>query len=195
VEEELTEVLKMVPSRIGRNKTAQEQFSGMIVDGQQQCLLLRGKPPLVDGRVVLPQFIEVRAFPAAARLGGSRRFWNQVWEMGADKGGHGLAVPFKAKAKLQFISDELKIGRALEREKVPEKLANQRRPIWPVITTREPRAKMGTLFKPAGFESVKVSSANLEQLGGLAGIDLTLVELGEDLQQEGVGQSDWPIVF
>jgi hypothetical protein len=115
--------------------------------------------------------------------------------MGADKGGHGLAVPFKAKAKLQFISDELKIGRALEREKVPEKLANRQRPIWPVITTREPRTKMGALFKPEGFEPVKVSSANLEQLGGLAGIDLTLIELGEDLQQEGIGQAIGQLFF
>jgi hypothetical protein len=29
----------------------------MVIDGQQEGLLFRGRPPLVDGRIVLPEFI------------------------------------------------------------------------------------------------------------------------------------------
>jgi len=55
VEEEMAEMLKMTPSRVGGNEVGVEQFSGMIVDGEQQCLFFRGLPPLVNGGVVSPK--------------------------------------------------------------------------------------------------------------------------------------------
>ena len=57
LEEEAAKMLEMIPSGIGRDKGCAEQFAGVIIDGQQQGLLLLGGPPLVDGGIVLPAFI------------------------------------------------------------------------------------------------------------------------------------------
>jgi len=57
LEEESAKVLEVVPSCVGGDKASAQEFAGMIIDGQQQRLLFIGGPPLVDGGIVLPQFI------------------------------------------------------------------------------------------------------------------------------------------
>ena len=69
LEKETAKMLEMIPRRIGRDKDCAQKFSGMIIDGQQQGLLVGGRPPLVDGGIVLPEFAQTGAFPAAAGFG------------------------------------------------------------------------------------------------------------------------------
>ena len=57
LEKEAAEMLEMIPGGVGGDKDCAEEFSRMIIDGQEQGLLGRGGPPLVDGGIVLPQFI------------------------------------------------------------------------------------------------------------------------------------------
>jgi hypothetical protein len=167
----------------------------MIVDGQQESLLLLGPPPLVNGRVMLPKLIKAGSLPAAASLGLTGPLSNEVREVGAHKGGDGFAMAFKPKASIQFIGDELEIGRVLQRNKVPEELANLRWPIWPMVSAGEFGAELGTVLKPKGSKSVKVSAADLELLGGFQGIDLGLIELAKDLQQERGGYTFCQLFF
>ena len=54
---EAAKMLEMIPRGIGGHKDGAQEFAGMIIDGQQQGLLFMGGPPLVDGGIVLPQFI------------------------------------------------------------------------------------------------------------------------------------------
>ena len=195
VEEEMAEMFEMVPSGVGGDKTGGEQFSGMVIDGQQEGLLLRGFPPLVNGGVVLPKFIEVGSFPAAAGGGVAGRLGDEIGEVGADKGGNGFTMAFKTKADVQFIGDELEIGRVLQRNKVLEELADLGWPIWPRVSAGEFGAELGTVLQPEGSEPVKVSAADLEMLGGFECIDLALVKLGEDLQEEGSGEAFSQLFF
>lgn len=58
LEKEAAKMLKMIPSGVGGDKDGAQEFAGMIIDGQQQGLLFIGRPPLVDGGIVLPQFID-----------------------------------------------------------------------------------------------------------------------------------------
>jgi hypothetical protein len=58
LEKEAAEMLEVIPSGVGGNKDRAQQFSRMIVNGQEQGLLFIGGPPLVDGGIVLPQFID-----------------------------------------------------------------------------------------------------------------------------------------
>jgi hypothetical protein len=88
LEKEAAEMLKMIPRRVGGDKDRPQEFSRMIIHGQQQGLFVRGGPPLVDGGVVLPQFAQPGTFPAAASFGASFRRPDEIGEMGADKGGH-----------------------------------------------------------------------------------------------------------
>jgi hypothetical protein len=57
-EKEAAKMLEMIPSGIGGDKDGAQEFAGMIIHGQQQGLLGLGGPPLVDGGIVLPQFVE-----------------------------------------------------------------------------------------------------------------------------------------
>ena len=118
----------------------------MIIDGQQQGLLVRGRPPLVDGGIVLPKFAQARAFPAAACFG--TRFWlaDEVGKMGSNKGGDGLAMAFETEADSQFIGHQLKVGRFLQRYKILEELAGFRWPVWPVAATGELGAELGAVL-------------------------------------------------
>ena len=93
-------------------------------------------------------------------------------------------MAFERKADLQFVGDELEIGRVLQGHKILEELANGRRPIRPVISTGESGAKEGTVFEPEGSELVRMSAADLELLGGFEGVHLALVEPAENLQQK-----------
>src|SRR5450631_3965969 len=98
----------------------------MIIDGQQEGLFVGSRPPLVDGRIVLPQFTEAGAFPATAGFGA--RFWlaDQVGKMRPDKGGDRLTMALETEAYFQFIGGQLKVGRSLQRYKIFKELAGFR---------------------------------------------------------------------
>ena|SRR5208282_6335480 len=109
----------------------------MVIDGQEQGLLVRGRPPLVDGGIVLPKFIQARAFPAAACFGARFCLANEVWEMCSNKSSDRLTMAFETEADGQFIGRQLKVRRFLQRYKILEELAGFRRPIWPMTAARE----------------------------------------------------------
>lgn len=55
---EAAKMLEMIPSGVGGDKDRAQEFAGMIINRQQQGLLFLGGPPLVDGGIMLPQFVE-----------------------------------------------------------------------------------------------------------------------------------------
>src|SRR5271155_5284093 len=86
LEKEPAEMLEVIPGRIGGDEDRAQKLSRMIVHGQEQRLFVRGWPPLVDGRIVLPKLAQARAFPSAARFGAWFGLTDEVWEMESDKG-------------------------------------------------------------------------------------------------------------
>jgi len=87
LEKEAAKMLEMIPRGIGGDKNRAEQFAGMIIDGQEQGLLFTGWPPLVNGGIVLPQFVDACAFPPASGFGTRFRLADEVWKVGSDKSG------------------------------------------------------------------------------------------------------------
>ena len=59
LEEEAAKVLEMIPRGVGGDKDGTQEFAGMVIHGQQEGLLFRGRPPLVEGGIVLPEFINL----------------------------------------------------------------------------------------------------------------------------------------
>jgi len=149
LQQEPAKMLEVIPSCIGGDEDRAQKFSRMIIDGQQQGLLGGGGPPLVDGRIVLPQFAQAGAFPTAAGLEARFGLADEVGEMRSDKGGDGLPMAFETEAGGQFIRHQLKVGRFLQRDKIFEELGGLRWPIWPVATTRELGAELGAVLQPA----------------------------------------------
>src|ERR1039457_6279439 len=124
----------------------------------------RGRPPRVEGGVVLPEFAQAGAFPAAAGFGA--RFWlaDEVGEMGSYKGGDRLPMTLETEAAGQVIGPQLKVGRFLQRDKLFEELAGLRGPLWPVAAPGEPRTERRAVLQPAGRWPVKVCWADLEEV-------------------------------
>jgi hypothetical protein len=58
LEKKSAKMLEMIPGGVGGDKDGAQEFAGMIIHGQQQGLFILGGPPLVDGGIVLPKFIE-----------------------------------------------------------------------------------------------------------------------------------------
>lgn len=150
LEKETPKMLEVIPSRIGGDKDRAQKLSGMIIDGQEQGLLVSGRPPLVDGGIVLPKFAQARAFPAAARFGTWFRLADEVRKMRSNKGGNRLTMALETEADGQFIGRQLKVGRFLQWYKILEELAGLRWPLWPVAAAGEMSAELRTILYPSG---------------------------------------------
>ena len=57
LDKEAAKMLEMIPSGVGGDKDGAQELAGMVIHGQQEGLLFIGRPPLVNGGIVLPQFI------------------------------------------------------------------------------------------------------------------------------------------
>jgi hypothetical protein len=98
-------------------------------------------------------------------------------------------MAFEAQAGFQFIGHELKVGRFLKRQELLEKAQDFGRPVRPTVAPRELGGEPGALLEEAGAEPVKMGTADLEVVAGISDVNLTLVELPEDLLEKGVGQT------
>jgi len=159
----------------------------MIIDGEQEGLLLLGRPPLVDGRIVLPEFADAGTFPSPAGFGTRFGLADKIWKACSGKGGNGLAVTFETKAGIEFIGYELKIGRFLKRQELLEEFNGFGRPVRPMVPAGGFGGESGALLEEASTEPVKMGPADLEVMGGIRGVNLTAIELPEDLLEKQVG--------
>lgn len=149
LEKESAKVLEMMPRGIGGDKDRAQQLARVIIDGQEQGLLVGGRPPLVDGGIVLPEFAQAGPFPAAAGFGARFGLAEEIGEMRSHKGRHRLPMALEAEAQGQFIGRQLKVGRFLQRDKRFEELGNLRRPIRPVVAPGELGAEPRAVLQPA----------------------------------------------
>jgi hypothetical protein len=58
LEKEMAKMLEVIPGRVGGDKDRPQALAGMVIHGQQEGLLFVGRPPLVDGGIVLPEFAD-----------------------------------------------------------------------------------------------------------------------------------------
>ena len=115
--------------------------------------------------------------------------------MDSGKGGHRLPVAFETEAGFQFIGHELEVGRFLKRQERFEESEGLRGPLRPMVTARVCGDKPGALLEEAGAKPVKMSAADLEMVGGICRVDLTLVELPEYLLEKKVGEAFADLLF
>jgi hypothetical protein len=194
-EKEAAKVLEVIPSGIGGDKERAQEFAGMIIHGQQQGLLFRGGPPLVDGGIVLPQFIDARPFPAPASSGTRFRLADKVWKVVSGKGGHRLAMALKTEAGFQFVGHQLEVGRLLEGQELREEGDDCRRPVRPMVAAGELGGEVGAFPEEAGSKPVKVGATDLELEGSIRDVNQPIIELLEDLLEKQVGEAFGDLLF
>ena len=154
-------VLEMVPSGVGRNKDSPHQLAGMIVDGQQEGLFVRGGPPLVDGGVVLPELAHSCAFPSPSGLGGRGRCVDQKRKVSTGVGRNRFTVALKTKTIRQLIGDQLVIRRSLKRQEGLQKLPYL---LWPggmMVAPGELQGEGARVLKPERAQAEEMSAADI----------------------------------
>ena len=115
--------------------------------------------------------------------------------MSSGEGGHRFPMAFEAEAGIQFVSQQLEVGRLLERDELLEEGNDCRRPVWPMVAAREFGGEVGAFPEEAGAQPVKVGAADLELAGGISEVDQPLIELLEDLLEKEVGEAFGDLLF
>ena len=133
LKKEAAKMLEMIPRRVGGDKDGTQEYAGMIINGQEQGLLFRGGPPLMDGGIMLPEFIDAGAFPSSAGFGARFRLADEIGKMGSGESGNRLAMTLEAEAGVQFVGQKLEVGGLLERKEVLEEGDGFRRPVGPMV--------------------------------------------------------------
>ena len=154
-------VLEVVPSGISGDKNTAQKFAGVVIHCQEKGLLIRSWPPLMDGRIVLPEFAYLCALPSSPRFWGTGRRVDQQREMSASIGGYGFAIALESEASSQFISHELIIGRSLERQERCQKLSHALRPVRAMVTPREMEVEGHRVLKPRGPQPEEMRTADI----------------------------------
>lgn len=195
LEKEPAKMLEMIPGGVGGDKDRTQELAGMVIHGQQEGLLFIGRPPLVDGGIVLPEFAQTGAFPTATGFGAGFGLADEVGKMRLDKSGDRLAMALEVEAGRQFIGGQLKVGRLLQGNEILQELDGRRGPVWPMVPTGELGAESGTLFQPTGAQPVKVRLTGLKVLGGFLAVDLPAVKQLQDMLEKGTGQALGQLFF
>jgi hypothetical protein len=104
-------------------------------------------------------------------------------------------MALEAQAGFQFVGHQLKVGRLLKREELLEEGDGCWRPVRPMVAAGEFGGELGAFLEEAGAEPVKVGAPDLEVLAGISGVNLTLVELLEDLLEKQVGEAFCDLLF
>ena len=115
--------------------------------------------------------------------------------MGSGKGGHRLPVALETQSSFQFIGYELEVGRFLKRQELFEESGDLEGPLRPMVAARELGCEPSAFLEEARAEPVKVSAADLEVVGGICSVNITLVELPEYLLEKQVGEAFADLLF
>jgi hypothetical protein len=177
--ESRAEVAEVVPSRVGVNETTGDIEPGMIVDGEQQDLFGSRRPPLMDGTVVLPEFPDSGAAKPSitSRLAG--RLCHQMGQVSLAVGRHRGPGALEGVEALEFIADELEVGRIEQRQEVFEKGMDVRGPAAAMVTTAGSGGIGIGLLQPSGAELIETGSPHPKLRTGSIGVQQTRVEIFE----------------
>lgn len=104
--QEESEMAKMAPSGVAGNEGSAQDFSGMIVEGQNERRVRFGGPPRMRGRIMLPKLSDGGTLPAAPRLGAGLELRNQLREVLAHISGHHGPGTLELETTRQFIGQQ-----------------------------------------------------------------------------------------
>ena len=104
-------------------------------------------------------------------------------------------MAFEPEAGGQFVGHQLEVGRLLEGEELLDESDGFRRPVRPMVATGELGGEPGAILEEAGAEPVKVGAADLEMVGGIRGVNQSVIELPEDLLEKQVGEAFCDLLF
>lgn len=170
----------MIPSGVGRDENSAEDFAGMIVDGENEALPFLGLPPAVRRGIVLEEFADGSALPAAPRFGPPLGNGDQVRKMKPDGVGDCRARAGEAEAPRDLIGRESEIRRMRVRQEVAQEVKHRH---WPELGTRAAggfRVELSAGPQPLSPQVIKLRTAYLQAVGRCLGIHFTGIKSGKN---------------
>lgn len=179
------EQTEVIPGGVG-GECARHDAAGMVVDGQQEDLVLAAWPPGVGRGVVLVEFPDVGALPAAAGLGPGRSSREEeLGQPGAQMGRQGSARSDKPKSADQLVGDEGKVQRPTGRYELAKEILHLARPGLTVIATGGPGLESLGGFQPLMPKGVELGTTDLQTLGCCCCVESSSIELPKDVGDVG----------
>ena len=186
--EGFAKVEEVIPGGVGGDETPGHVEAGMVIDGEQEGLLARGGPPLVDRTVVLPEFADFGAAKASIDAILWWWFWNEVSEMGFHVGLDSGTGAGESAETLKFIADKLVVGRVLHGQEASEEGVNF---VWPetvAVTSAGPWAVGVATSQPGSPHAIELRSAYTQLRGRSRGVQESRVKFIKSLEDELAGK-------
>ena len=174
------EVAKVIPRGVCDDETRSDIEPGMIVHREQENLLVRGRPPLMDGAVVLPKFADMSPAKTPVGANARRRNREQMREVFFEISLNAGTSADEAVKPLEFIGHELEIGRTREGQKLLQKSDDVARPERTMRATARLWAKGALPSEPGGTEFVETRLCDPELRGGGGSINGGIVKSREN---------------
>lgn len=166
-EEDGSQEREVIPSGVGRDEKTAEDFTGMIVNGENETLHFFSLPPPVRRGIVLEEFADGSALPAAPRFGTPLGRGDQLRKMKPDGVGDCRPRAREAKAPCHLIGQESEIRRMRVRKEVAPEVEHRH---WPELGNEDRRRAWGRAFcrpaatLPAGYKAESGLSAGVRSL-------------------------------
>jgi len=171
------EMLEVVPSGLRRDETACHVEPGVVINGEQEELLARGRPPLVNGAIVLPEIANFRAAETSVAADFSRCGGEKMSKVDFDVSLDAGTRTLEATESFHFITDELKVRRILQGQKALKERVDLRGPGAAVRTATRRWLEALAPGQPGTAQLVKPGLADAEQSCGTWGVEQAGVEI------------------
>jgi hypothetical protein len=168
------------PGGVAGHKGGGDDFAGVIVGGEEEGGIGVGGPPGMGRSVMLPEFADGRALPAAAGFGAGPLRGDALREVRPDVRGDGGAGAEEVKAAGQFIGQEGEVERLAVRKAFRQEVVSGLGPRGLMVAAGRLWLKGPLVVQPLMAQLVEPGRGELESLGGGEGVELAVVEGGQD---------------
>ena len=174
------QMTEMAPSGVAGDEGAAQDFTGVIIQGQNQSGILFGGPPAMRRGIMLPEFSNGGALPAAAGFWTGPQGRDPIWKLLSNVSGDRGPGSFEVKATFQFVGQQREIQRLTMRQDLGQKAMGWQRPCGLVISTGSFEFETILVAQPLVTQFVEPAAPDHEPLGSSVCIQLAGVERAED---------------
>lgn len=175
------QVAEVTPGGVAGDEGAGDDFAGVIVGGEDERGINVGRPPGMGRGIVLPEFADVGALPAAAGFGAGRLRGDVLGEVLLDVVGDRGAGAVEVQTARQFVGQEGEVEGVAVREDVGQKIMSGLGPGRVVIAAGRFGREASLVGEPLMAQFIEAGASDQEAFGGGGGIELAGVEGFEDL--------------
>jgi hypothetical protein len=168
------------PGGVAGHEGAAQDFAGVIVEGEDEGGIMVGGPPRVRGGVMLPEFADGRALPAAAGLGATFERGPPLGKVLAHVSGDGGRGAGEVKLAGQLVRQEREVERLAVGQDAGQEIMGGGWPGCFMIAAGRLGGESGFVAQPVVAEAVELGGTDVQPLRGGQCVELTCVEGGQD---------------